>query len=118
MKAIRRVRRSTVINPTLLTCAERMGYDGFLRRQEDSQGIKALAEAGNSIKEMTRCLGHSRKLIRTVLRGGHGDVFRCRQSMLEPHMVKLRAAWDGGAAMVPSSGGGSVPQASEAAFAS
>ena len=80
-----------VIDPALLTCAERIQYEGFLRRQDDSQGIKALAEAGKSIKEITRSTGRSRKLDRSVLRSGDGDVFRCRQSMLEPHVAKLRA---------------------------
>ncbi len=31
-----------------------------------------------------------------MLRGGDGDVFRCRQSILEPHIAKLRAEWDAG----------------------
>ena len=96
MKAIRQVLGSTVIDPALLTCAERIQYEGFLRRQDDSQGIKALAEASKSIKEITRSTGRSRKLVRSVLRGGDGDVFRCRQSMLEPHVAKLRAKWDAG----------------------
>ena len=96
MKAIRQVLGSTVIDPALLTCAERIQYEGFLRRQDDSQGIKALAEAGKSIKEITRSTGRSRKLDRSVLRSGDGDVFRCRQSMLEPHIAKLRAEWDAG----------------------
>lgn len=96
MKAIRQVLGSTVIDPALLTCVERIQYDGFLRRQEDSQVIKALTAAGKSIKEITRSTGRSRKLVRSVLRGGDGDVFRCRQSMLEPHIAKLRAEWDAG----------------------
>ena len=96
MKAIRQVLESTVIDPALLTCAERIQYDGFLRRQEDSQSIKALAEAGKSIKEITRSTGRSRKLVRGVLRGGDGDVFRSRQSVLEPYVTKLRAEWDAG----------------------
>lgn len=96
MKGIRQVLGSTVIDPALLTCAERIQYEGFLRRQDDSQRIKALAEAGKSIKQITRSTGRSRKLVRSVLRGGDGDVFRCRQSILEPHIAKLRAEWDAG----------------------
>ncbi len=96
MKAIRQILGSTVIDPALLTCAERIQYEGFLRRQDDSQRIKALAEAGKSIKQITRSTGRSRKLVRSVLRVGDGDVFRCRQSILEPHIAKLRAEWDEG----------------------
>ena len=40
--------------------------------------------------------GRSRKLVRSVLRGGDGDVFRCRQGVLDPHTAKLRAEWDTG----------------------
>ncbi len=85
---------STVIDPALLTCAERIQYEGFLRRQEDSKGIKALAAAGKSMREITRLTRRSRKLVRSVLRGGDGDVFRCRQSMLEPYIGTLRAEWE------------------------
>jgi transposase len=94
MKAIRQALGSTVIDPALLSCAERIQYEGFLRRQEDNQGIKALAEAGKSIKEITRSTGRSRKLVRSVLRGGDGDIFRCRQSMLEPYIGRLWAEWE------------------------
>ena len=96
MKAVRQVLGSTVISPVLLTYAERIQYEGFLRRQDDSQGIKALAEAGKSIREITQPTGRSRKLVRSVLRGADSDVFRCRQSMLEPHVAKLRDEWDAG----------------------
>jgi len=96
MKAIRQVLGSTVIDPALLTCAERIQYEGFPRRQEDSRGIKALADAGKSIKEITRSTGRSRKLVRSVLRSSDGDVFRSRQSVLEPYIAKLRAEWDAG----------------------
>ncbi len=42
MRPIRQALRSTVINPVLLTCAERIQYDGFIRRQESSKAIKDL----------------------------------------------------------------------------
>lgn len=96
MRAIRQILGSIVIDPALLTSAERIQYDGFQRRQENSQAIKALAASGKSIKEITRSTGRSRKLVRSVLRGGDGDVFRCRISALEPHTPALRAEWEAG----------------------
>jgi transposase len=80
----------------LLTSAERIQYDGFLRRQDNSKAIKALAATGKSIKEITRSTGRSRKLVRSVLRGGDGDVFRGRIRMLETHTPMLRAEWAAG----------------------
>jgi transposase len=96
MRAIRQVLGSTVIDPALLTSAERIQYDGFQRRQNGSQAIKALAASGKSIQEITRCTGRSRKLVRSVLRGGDGDVFRCWIRVLEPHTPMLRAEWEAG----------------------
>ena len=96
MKSVRQVLGSTVIDPRLLTCVERIQYEGFLRRQEDSRCIKAPADAGRSIKEITRSTGRSRKLVRSVLRGGDGDVFRSRQSVLESYAARLRAEWEAG----------------------
>ena len=96
MRAIRQVLGATVIDPALLTSAERIQYSGFQRRQDNSQTIKALAAAGRSIKEITRSTGRSRKLVRNVLRGGDGDVFRCRIRVLEPHTPMLRAEWEAG----------------------
>ncbi len=96
MRPIRQALASTTINPDLLTCAERIQYDGFLRRQESHQSIKELAGAGTPIKEITRRTGRSRKLVRSVLRGGDGDVFRCRANMLDAYLGKLGAEWETG----------------------
>jgi transposase len=96
MRLIRRTLGSTAINPTLLTCAERLQYMGFVRRQEDSHVIKQLAAGGSSIKTITRQTGRSRKLVRSVLRGGDGDVFRCRAQALEPYLTALDADWTAG----------------------
>jgi len=96
MRAIRQALGSTVVDPTLLTCAERIQYDGFLRRQEDNQTIKDLANEGVSIKEITRRTGRSRKLVRSVLRGADGDVFRNRATTLGPHLARLDAEWTAG----------------------
>jgi len=50
-----------------------------------------------SIKQIVRKTGHSRKLVRQVVRGEQTDVFRARQSSLEPHLSWLDAQWDAGA---------------------
>ncbi len=54
MRSIREVLNATVINPALLTCAERIQYDGFLLRQDNNRTIKTLAASGVSIKKITR----------------------------------------------------------------
>jgi transposase len=96
MPSIRQALASSEIDPRLLTCAERIQHDGFLRRQESNKIIKGLTKAGVSIKEITRRTGRSRKLIRSVVRGADGDVFRCRSNTLEAHLTQLGAEWDAG----------------------
>ena len=56
----------------------------------------ALAAKGVPIKQICRRTGHSRGLVRQVLRGGRTDIFRVRQSSLEPHLPWLDARWDAG----------------------
>ena len=96
MRAIRLALGPVAINPDLLSCAERLQHEGFMRCQESSQAIKALAHSGMSIKEITRRTGRSRKLVRGMLRGGDGDVFRCRASTLDAYLAKLGAEWEAG----------------------
>jgi transposase len=96
LPSIRQALASGEVDPALLTCAERIQHDGFLRRQESNKIVKDLAETGVSIKEITRQTGRSRKLVRSVLRGTDGDVFRCRSNALEAYLVKLGAEWDAG----------------------
>ena len=96
MRSIREVLSTTVINPSLLTCAERIQHDGFLLRQDTNRIIKALAASGMPIKKISRQTGRSRNLVRSVLRDGDGDVFRCRSNILAPYLVRLGAEWDGG----------------------
>jgi transposase len=93
MRAIREVLNATVIDPALLTQAERIQYDGFLLRQDNTRTVKALAAAGRPIKKIARQTGRSGKLVRSILRGGGGDVFRCCSSILEPFLVRLAAEW-------------------------
>jgi hypothetical protein len=48
------------------------------------------------IKEILRKTGHSRKLVRSVVRGQWTDIFRVRQTSLKPHLPRLETQWDSG----------------------
>jgi transposase len=96
MRQIRSVIGATVINPALLTAAERLQYAGFLRREETNASILALSNEGVSLKQIARRTGHSRQLIRQVVRGLRTDIFRVRESSLEMHLPWLDAQWDAG----------------------
>lgn len=48
------------------------------------------------IKEIVRRTGHSRKLVRQVIRGERTDVFRLRQSSLDVHLPILDEMWNAG----------------------
>ena len=96
MRSIRGAIGATTINPELLTAAERLQYEGYLRREEANVAILALAKDGVSIKQIARKTGHSRKLVRHVIRGQRTDVFRGRQSSLEAHLHLLDAQWASG----------------------
>jgi transposase len=78
MRQIRAVIGSATINPDLLTAAERIQYEGYLRREEANAVILRLARDGIAIKEIVRRSGYSRGLVRKVLRGQRSDVFRDR----------------------------------------
>ncbi len=94
--AIRQALSTTTVDPDLLTCAQRLRYKGFLRREADNAMIQRAAGAGMSIKEIVRRTGHSRQVVRAVLRGGRNDIFRIRESSLEPYLAQLDAAWVAG----------------------
>lgn len=96
MRAIRSAIGVTVINPKLLTSAERLQYECYLRREETNAAIQALATDGMPIKQIVERTGYSRKLVRQVIRGERGDVFRTRQSSLEAHLPLLDEQWTAG----------------------
>ena len=73
-----------------------MQYQGYLRREEANAVIRGFVADGISIKEIVRRTGHSRKLVRSVVRGQRTDIFRVRQTSLEPHLPWLEAQWDAG----------------------
>ena len=96
MRLIRAAIGSTTINPELLTCAERLQYEGYLRRQETNAAILLLVRDGVPIKEIVRRTGHSRQVVRQVSRGQSTDIFRTRQSTLDAHLPFLDAQWAAG----------------------
>ena len=89
MRQIRSVLGAATLDPELLTAAERIQYEGYLRREEANQAILGLAKDGVAIKQIMRRTGHSRGLVREVLRGQRSDVFRLRESSLEVHLPWL-----------------------------
>lgn len=93
MRSIRAAIGATVIDPKLLTSAERLQYEGYLRREETNVAIQALATDGVPIKQIVKRTGFSRKLVRQVIRGERSDVFRTRQSSLEAHLPLLDEQW-------------------------
>jgi transposase len=96
MRQVRAAVGSATINPNLLTAAERIQYDGYLRREDTNAAILKQAETGVSIKEIVRLTGHSRGLVRRVLRGQRSDVFRVGESSLEHHLPWLDGQWAAG----------------------
>ena len=96
MRPIRAAIGATTINPELLTSAERLQYDGFVRREETNAAILKFAGDGVPIKQIVRLTGHSRKLVRQVIRGQRTDIFRVRQSSLEPWLPWLDEQWSSG----------------------
>jgi transposase len=96
MRGIRTAIGATTINPELLTCAEKLRYQGYLRRQDTHAAIAALVSNGVPLKEIVRRTGHSRNLVRQISRGGGTDMFRSRQSTLDEHLPFLDAQWEGG----------------------
>ena len=97
MRQVREVVGAATIDPELLTAAERIQYEGYLQREEADAAIRALSQAGVPIRQIVRRLGHSRKVVREVLRVECSDVFRVRQSSFEAYLPWLDAQWEAGA---------------------
>jgi transposase len=98
-KSMRQVRAAigvATIDPKLLTAAERMQYEGYLRREDANAVILGLARDGITIKGIVRRTGHSRGLVRKVLRGQRTDIFRSRESSLDLYLPWLEEQWASG----------------------
>ncbi|HVI20346.1 MAG TPA: ISL3 family transposase [Gaiellales bacterium] len=96
MTAIRRTTDTAVVDPALLTRAERIQHDGYRRREQANAAIVGLAKGGMTIRAIVRHTGCSRKTVRQVVRGERSDVFRCRTSALEPWLDPLDHEWTTG----------------------
>jgi transposase len=96
MRAIRSAVGAGVVDPTLLSCAERRQHAGWLRLQEENAAILALAGQRIAIKEIVRRTGKSRGIVRRVVRDGRADVFSGRMNSLDPFTKHLETAWADG----------------------
>ena len=98
MRQIRSAMGAVTIDVALLTAAARIQYEGYLRREEANATILRLKANGMPIKEIMRRTGHSRGLVRKVVRGQRTDLFRTRESSLEAHLPWLEEQLVGGIA--------------------
>ena len=96
MAAIRVAAGAATGDPEWLTWAERLQYDGYFRKEATGKAILALSRQGMPIKKIARATGHSRKLVRNVLRRLTGNVFRARQSSFYAYLPRLNAEWAAG----------------------
>ena len=96
MRQIRSAVGAMTIDPELLTSAERIQYEGHLHREDSNAAILTLAGSGQPIKAIVRWTGHSRGLVRKILRGQRSDVFRVLENSLEPYLPWLDAQWADG----------------------
>jgi transposase len=96
MRDIRSAIGATMINPQLLTGAEKIQYEGYLRREEANALIMGFAQDGVPVKQIVQRTGHSRGLVRIVIRGQRSDIFRVRESTLDKHLSWLEAQWAAG----------------------
>ncbi len=96
MRQIRSAIGAATINPVLLTAAEKLQYEGYLRREETNAAILAMAKEGATIKEIVRSAGYSRGWVRKVYRSQRSDAFRIRNSSLEAYLSLARRTMGGG----------------------
>lgn len=84
------------VDPETLSKAERIQWEAATTREAVSRQVLALASQGVPLKAIARTTGLSRQTIRKIVRGQRHDIFRTRQSSLDPWIVRLEAEWTGG----------------------
>lgn len=109
---------ASVIDRSLLTSAEKLQYEGYVRREETNTAILSLKAQGIAIKEIVRRTGYSRGLIRKILRGQRSDVFRVDKVPVTSIFPGSMSNGKPGVAMERPSGRRFGCADSEAAFAS
>lgn len=99
-KSMRQVRiavGTATVNPKLLTAAERLQYEEYLRREETNSVIRGLIGKGASIKEIVRRTGHSRKLVRTPTDSILSENQQLRSFVVFPRLLLMGVKWARGA---------------------
>jgi transposase len=96
MRRIRTALGTATIDPGVLTSVERRQHEGFLRRAATDAAIRRMVEAGTPIKEIVRRTGHSRKLVRAIVRGARTEMLRTRMTTLDAFLPRLDAEWVAG----------------------
>ena len=97
-----------MIDPALLTCAERLQYDGYLRREQTNAAILGLAKGGwPSRRSSAAPAAAARPSVRSC--AASGPMFPVPGSSLEPWLDRLDREWTTGAATEPRSGDGCRP---------
>jgi hypothetical protein len=95
MRQIRTIISATKIDLKLLTAADRLQYEGYLRREETNAAILARRAAYRSSRSCVR-QAITRKLVRQIIRGERNDVVRTRQSSSDLHLPWLDDQWASG----------------------
>ena len=96
MRTIRRAVAHGDIDPATLSAAERRQWAGWQHREETNRTVQNLDRRGESLRTIISTTGLSRQTVRRILRGTRDDVFRSRESSLDPWVERLAAEWSAG----------------------
>lgn len=87
---------NTPVDPAILSKAERIQWEAAAAREVVDEQILGLAAQGTALKAIARTTGLLRQTIRKIVCGQRHDIFRGRQSALDPWLVRREAEWSGG----------------------